>query len=121
MIRTTLIIAAAGSALAVGAAYAAQDNSQHVTFEASEIPWRPAPGSPVPGYKAALLYGSPSQDGVFVIRLLLPKGYYVPPHTHPQPELITVLSGSLMIGHGASASAPVDFRRCRPTWLTMHL
>jgi quercetin dioxygenase-like cupin family protein len=98
-----LLVAAACPTLLAGGAYAAQVNSQHVTFEASEIPWRPAPDSLVPGAKIALLHGRPSQDGVFVIRLLLPKGYSVPPHTHPQPEIITVLSGSLMIGHGINA------------------
>jgi quercetin dioxygenase-like cupin family protein len=105
MTKITLLIAAAASAFPAGVAFAAQGSSQHVAFEPLEMPWRPAPASNVPGAKIALLYGSPSQDGMFVVRLLLPKGYRVPPHTHPQPEIITVLSGSLMIGHGAKADS----------------
>ena len=81
---------------------AAQDSSQHIAFDSAEMPWRPSANSPVPGAKVALLYGNPSKDGLFVLRLLLPKGYHVPPHSHPQPELISVLSGSLVIGHGAT-------------------
>jgi quercetin dioxygenase-like cupin family protein len=34
------------------------------------------------------------------MRLRLPDGYRVPPHTHPQPERVTVLSGTLHIGMG---------------------
>lgn len=100
-----LSLAATISAQTPGLAIADQDSLQHITFESFEMPWRPAPDSPVPGAKIALLYGRPSQEGLFVVRLLLPKGYYVPPHTHPQPEIITVLSGSLLIGHGSKVDA----------------
>ena len=41
--------------------------------------------------------------GLFVLRLKLPKGYHIPPHTHPKPEVVTILSGTLRLGEGASA------------------
>lgn len=103
MTRICGLVAAAVSICLAAPAVAGESNPQHVTFEAGNIQWRPAPDTMQPGAKVALLYGRPSQEGVFVIRLQLPKGYHVPPHTHPQPEIITVLSGSLKIGHGAVA------------------
>ena len=33
----------------------------------------------------------------------LPKGYHVPPHTHPKPEVVTILTGTLRLGEGSSA------------------
>jgi len=32
----------------------------------------------------------------------MPKGYSIPPHTHPMPEIVTVLSGTAHLGFGAS-------------------
>src|SRR5262249_58555138 len=39
----------------------------------------------------AAVYGDPGKDGLFVLRLKLPKGYAIPPHTHPKPEIVTVI------------------------------
>jgi hypothetical protein len=36
----------------------------------------------------------PSKEGVFAMRLKAAKGYHIPPHTHPKPEINTVISGS---------------------------
>jgi hypothetical protein len=36
----------------------------------------------------------PSKKGVFAMRLKAAKGYHIPPHTHPKPEINTVISGS---------------------------
>ena len=51
----------------------------------------------------ARLYGDPSKEGPFVLRLRLPANYYVPPHTHPVPEIVTVLSGTFRLGAGETA------------------
>ncbi|MGH6814482.1 MAG: cupin domain-containing protein, partial [Hyphomicrobiaceae bacterium] len=32
--------------------------------------------------------------------LRLPKGYRIPPHTHPKPEIVTVISGAMRLGMG---------------------
>ena len=109
--RKAIIIAGlAWTILGAPAIAAAEDGVHHVTFEASEIPWRPDLNDAVAGAKVALLYGNPSREGVFVIRLVLPKGWRRAPHTHPQPEIITVLSGSLLIGHGAVTNASDEQR-----------
>lgn len=105
MTKTRWLFAATAFVCIASGPAAGQSDPQHVAVEPGDIQWKPAPDTLIPGAKVALLYGRPSQEGVFVIRLLLPKGYHVPPHTHPQPEIITVLSGSLMIGHGSVADA----------------
>jgi quercetin dioxygenase-like cupin family protein len=50
-----------------------------------------------------VLFGDPSKEGLFALRLKLPKGYRVPPHTHSVPEVVTVLSGTFRLGMGATA------------------
>ena len=63
-----------------------------------EIKWLPAPGALPKGAEMAVLYGDPSKEGLFAMRLRMPKGYRIPPHTHPKPEVVTVLSGALRFG-----------------------
>src|SRR3982751_6699039 len=48
--------------------------------------------------EVALLYGDPTKEGLFALRLKVPKGYRVPTHTHPKPEIGTVLSGTVRLG-----------------------
>jgi quercetin dioxygenase-like cupin family protein len=70
-----------------------------------EINWSPAPASLPAGAQMAVLYGDASKDGLFAIRLKVPKGYRVPPHSHPKPEVATVLSGTARLGMGETADA----------------
>jgi len=48
----------------------------------------------------AVLQGDPMKPGTFTMRMRFPKNWQVPPHTHPVDENVTVLSGTLHIGHG---------------------
>jgi quercetin dioxygenase-like cupin family protein len=50
-----------------------------------------------------VLYGDPGKDGLFAMRLKLSKGYHVPPHSHPKPEVVTVISGTFRLGMGETA------------------
>ena len=68
-----------------------------------EIKWGPAPAVLPPGAEAAVLFGDPSEDGLFVLRLKLPASYSVAPHTHPVDEVITVISGTFHLGMGETA------------------
>ncbi len=60
------------------------------------------PGLP-PGAEAVVLYGDPAKQGLFAMRLKVPDGYRVAPHTHPQPEVVTVISGTFRLGMGEKA------------------
>ncbi|MGH7353106.1 MAG: cupin domain-containing protein [Candidatus Rokuibacteriota bacterium] len=52
------------------------------------------------GVKQAVLHGNPSQAGPFVVRLWFPANYQIPPHFHPVDENVTIVSGSVNLGHG---------------------
>ena len=68
-----------------------------------EIKWASAPPSIPPGAEAVVLYGDPSKDEMFAMRLKFPKGYKIAPHTHPKPEVLTVISGTFRLGMGETA------------------
>ena len=57
----------------------------------------------VKGAEFAVLFGDPSKEGLFAMRLKLPKGYEIPPHSHPKPEVVTVISGTFRLGMGETA------------------
>lgn len=67
-----------------------------------EIEYEPGPASLPAGCEVAVLEGDPSAEGLFVMRLRLPDGYIIPPHSHPNFERITVLDGTFRLGHGST-------------------
>jgi quercetin dioxygenase-like cupin family protein len=73
---------------------------EHKVLTPGDVKWVPAPPSIPKGAEAAALFGDASKEGLFALRLKLPKGYHIPPHTHPKPEVVTVLSGTLYLGEG---------------------
>jgi len=74
------------------------DVSIHV---AADIKWKDGPASLPKGAKLAVLEGDPSQEAPFVMRVMLPDGDRIPPHTHPKPERVTVISGVFNLGMGS--------------------
>ena len=93
-------IGALTAIIALGPALAADD---HNVLAPDDIKWTPAPASLPKGAQAAVLYGDPSKDGLFALRIKMPAGYHIPPHTHPKPEVVTILSGTVNLGEGATA------------------
>lgn len=75
----------------------------HTIRSASQIKWSPGPESLPKGAQVAVLYGDPTKDGQFAMRLRLPDGYQIPPHSHPKPEVVTVISGTFRLGMGEKA------------------
>jgi len=59
--------------------------------------WTDAPPSMPKGTRIAVLEGSPAQPGLFTIRLQVPAGAKLAPHTHPRAERVTVLSGKAVV------------------------
>lgn len=74
-----------------------QDASIH---QAPQLNWQQGPASLPAGAKLAVLEGDPAKNGPFTMRLLLPDGYKIPPHTHPKIEHVTVISGTFNLGMG---------------------
>jgi mannose-6-phosphate isomerase-like protein (cupin superfamily) len=65
-----------------------------------ELAWANGPYALPAGAKIAVLSGDPMKSGPFTIRLMLPDGYRVPPHSHPTAEEVTVISGTFHVGMG---------------------
>lgn len=95
--------AAAAVAILLGVAATAQAADAHKIVSPQQIEWAPGPASIPPGAEAAVLYGDPGKEGLFALRLKLPKDYAIPPHTHPKPEVVTVISGTFRLGMGEKA------------------
>ena len=70
-----------------------------------DIKWGAAPPSIPAGAKIAVLQGDPSKAGPFVVRLMVPRGYKIPPHWHTQDESLTVISGTFYLGTGDKVEA----------------
>lgn len=81
---------------AAAAAYA--QTAQQVVKQPSEIEYKAPinPGAP----PAAILYGDPRQQGLYVNRVKFPQGFKVMPHFHPDERTVVVLSGTFYMGLG---------------------
>jgi quercetin dioxygenase-like cupin family protein len=100
--RTIAIFALASGVLATTpiSSALAQSHEEQKMFTPQDIKWSAAPPSLPAGAEVALLHGDAAKEGLFALRLKVPKGYRVPPHTHPRPEIGTVLSGTVRLGMG---------------------
>lgn len=74
--------------------------SKHVVVPAAAVTWMDAPPNLPAGAKLAVISGDPSMPEPFTIRLQMPNGYRIAPHTHPTDEHLTVLSGTFAAGMG---------------------
>jgi quercetin dioxygenase-like cupin family protein len=92
--------AAVAGVAAMLAATSATASDDHVVVPGGTVEWSPGPASLEAGSEAAVLYGDPSADGLFALRLKLPDGFRIAPHNHPRPEIVTVLSGTFLLGSG---------------------
>jgi anti-sigma factor ChrR (cupin superfamily) len=101
--RTLLII---GAVLTTAHAAVAQTVTKAAKHEAIVVPagtatWGPAPAILPAGAQLAVLEGDPTAPGPFTMRLSMPAGYRIPPHTHKKWEHVTVIEGSFNVGMGA--------------------
>jgi quercetin dioxygenase-like cupin family protein len=65
-----------------------------------QIDWQPFAALPDP-VRLAVVVGDPSQAAPYVIRVKVPGGVKLMPHTHPEDRVYTVISGLFYIGVGA--------------------
>ena len=59
------------------------------------LKWGDAPPSLPAGAKMAVVSGNPAAKGNFTIQLKMPADYAVPPHSHPNSEVVKVVAGEL--------------------------
>ena len=60
--------------------------SEHTIIAPEEMKWGAGPAALPPGAEAVVLYGDPSKEGLFAMRIKVPRGYRIPPHSHSKPE-----------------------------------
>jgi hypothetical protein len=96
--RTNRICVALALLLGVAAGVNAQDSGGSVVKLPRDIVFK-APASPGP--ETTVLYGNPSQPGVFVMRAKFPAGFKVTPRWRPDEwRTAVVLSGTFYYGLG---------------------
>lgn len=105
MKQVVLVIATGVLALSAGVSAQTASKGTHNIATPDEIAWSAAPPSLPPGAQGALLYGDPAKEGLFLLRLKMPAGYKIAPHSHPRPEIVTVISGAFHVGMGETADA----------------
>ncbi|SCY36296.1 cupin domain-containing protein [Microvirga guangxiensis] len=88
-----------------GAAWA-QDTQQlqePVVVQSEKLSWTPNRSLPK-GVVSTSLLGESNKPGIYVRRHKFPANYRIPPHTHPDMEMVTVISGSLGVAKGEKYS-----------------
>lgn len=108
MIVILLLLVPASFALAAAgkSTHAAAHAKTHAMAEptmvgsADEVKWGDAPPVLPAGAQLAVLEGDPAGKGNYTVRLKLPDGYRIMPHTHPTAEHLTVLEGTFNVGMG---------------------
>ncbi|MGO4221715.1 cupin domain-containing protein [Lysobacter sp. TAF61] len=66
-----------------------------------DIQWAPFPAFPAPA-RLAVLVGDPKGSGSYVVRVKVPAGVTLMPHSHPEDRVYTVISGVFYIGLGTT-------------------
>ena len=64
-----------------------------------KIDWQPFAAFP-PSVRLAIVVGQPFQDGPYTIRVKVPRGVKLMPHSHTEDRIYTVISGIFYIGLG---------------------
>lgn len=104
-LAVSLLATAFLASTAVGSLAQMQTKGEHTLVAPKEIEWKPGPASFKPGAQMAVLYGDPSKEGLFAMRIKVPKGFVVAPHMHSKPEIVTVISGAARLGQGETVDA----------------
>jgi quercetin dioxygenase-like cupin family protein len=97
--KRTALLAAVMLACALTAGHWAWAQ-QSTVVQGDAVKWGPGPPALPSGAQQSVLVGDPSKEGGYVVRLKLPAGFKVAPHTHPNDENVTVISGTFHIGIG---------------------
>jgi quercetin dioxygenase-like cupin family protein len=77
-----------------------RDRIEDYAVTPTDMKWVDGPASLPKGARTVVLEGDPTKAGEFVLRVKLPDGMKILPHTHPKDERVTVLAGTLYLGMG---------------------
>lgn len=56
--------------------------------------------SNITGLQVAWVLGAEQKPGAYILRVKIPRGMAIPPHTHPDERNTTVLKGTVYVGFG---------------------
>ncbi len=77
-----------------------QPSAAVVAVAAEQVDWQETEED----FLMAVLYGDPSSEGHYVMRLKLPPNFEGRPHTHGGTEIVSVHSGTLLLAYGEDLS-----------------
>jgi len=104
--RRLFVLAFIASLAIVSSAIVVRAADSPTIVLADQVKFEPAPAPYPPRAMMAVLSGDPSQAGSpYTVRLSLPDGVRIAPHTHGDKENVTVISGTLMVGVGTAFDA----------------
>lgn len=98
-------IAVTLAALAAAATAADDAPPGTIRHHAADLAWKAAPAPLPAGMATVVLEGDPRSGEIFTLRLRAPAGTQLAPHTHPMPERVTVLEGTIGVGFGRDYDA----------------
>lgn len=75
---------------------------QHIV-RSDKIKWQKCPPSLPQGCELSILEGNPKKAELFTVRFKLDDTFFMPPHTHPKDERVTILEGNVSIAFGINA------------------
>jgi quercetin dioxygenase-like cupin family protein len=80
------------------ASIALAQNNSPTPILPDTIKWQSSPVAP--GVQNAWFVGSPDKPRLYAVRVKLPAGSKIPPHTHPDERFSIVLSRTIYVGFG---------------------
>src|SRR5579862_5906401 len=101
LFRFPAVFAAALAIILTYSSGGADHGTGGIIVTPADVKWQEGPASLTKGAKVAVLEGDPTKEGQFVMRIKLPDGFRIMPHTHPKDERVTVISGTLYLGNGS--------------------
>lgn len=81
----------------------AQQSEHFRTVTPKTLKWSESPA--LPGAKVAVIEGPLNENKPFMMRIRFPEKYRIAPHFHSAIEHVTVISGTMRIGHGEKFDA----------------
>jgi quercetin dioxygenase-like cupin family protein len=97
------IVASTSAAAAALTAMWVAGAPNFIRITPADVAWRDIPGSP--GAQEAVLYGDPTKEGTYVVRVKFPPHVMDLPHYHPNDRFVTVLEGTWYAGTGDTFDA----------------
>lgn len=76
---------------------------QHVVY-ADKTQWKPCPPTLPKNCQMAVFEGNPKKSDLFTIRFHTPQNFFMPAHTHPKDERVTLIKGKAAVAFGADAT-----------------